>query len=176
MSFFGTMSGRRIYYERPDPEAFDIEEMAHCLSQVNRFVGHVRSPYTVAQHSCCVVRLLPEQYRLEGLLHDGHEMLTNDIPRPLKELLGPELNVIIRKLDAAIFERFGVISTLDSRLSIKAADDMMLAIEYRDLHPHGNYWAKQAGLPEPYSSRPLNPLGWEDAKRMFLETFEEVRN
>lgn len=53
--FICTYTGRKFYPLDPRPEDVCIEDIAHALALVNRFGGHTRVPYSVAQHSvlCC---------------------------------------------------------------------------------------------------------------------------
>jgi hypothetical protein len=46
-----TFSGRRFYPADPRPDDMDIGDVAHALSMVCRFNGHVRFHYSVAQHA-----------------------------------------------------------------------------------------------------------------------------
>ena len=46
-----TASGRRFDLLAPTVESVDAGDIAHALSQVNRFGGHTRVPYSVAEHS-----------------------------------------------------------------------------------------------------------------------------
>jgi uncharacterized protein len=79
-----TFSG--IYIDPFDPKSEDIEiiDIAHALSQMPRFGGHLPGFYSVAQHSINVCNLLTKKYKLAGLLHDAAEAYILDIPRPIK--------------------------------------------------------------------------------------------
>ena len=54
--WFQSLKGRRIYPLDPHPEDVDVEEIAHVLSRICRYGGHVpgKFPYSVAQHSIYV--------------------------------------------------------------------------------------------------------------------------
>ena len=68
-----TASGKRFYLRRPTPADIDAGDVAHALAHICRFNGHTREFYSVAQHSILVSRLLPDELKLAGLLHDAAE-------------------------------------------------------------------------------------------------------
>ena len=49
-----TYTGKQFWFLNPTPEMFDIEDIAHALSMVCRYAGHVTHFYSVAAH-CCVM-------------------------------------------------------------------------------------------------------------------------
>jgi hypothetical protein len=70
-----------------------VEEVAHGLSQICRFGGNTREFYSVAQHSnvtAGITQMLggSPQELLAALLHDAHEMITSDVPTPVKKMVG----------------------------------------------------------------------------------------
>lgn len=86
-AYITTYSGAQFRYNQPGP--FRIRDIARSLSMTMRFRGHTSFPYSVAQHSVMVSRMLeqdgasiPEQ--AAGLLHDAHEAYVGDVPTPLK--------------------------------------------------------------------------------------------
>lgn len=88
-----TYSGRIVYLQHPDPADILIEDIAHALSHICRYTGHVREFYSVAQHSCYVSDYCPSYYKMWGLLHDASEAYLGDVSAPLKSLL-PEYRVL----------------------------------------------------------------------------------
>lgn len=164
-------SGREFYPLDPHPSEITIGTIAASLSKLCRFNGHCTSFYSVAQHSILVARNMPEEGRLEGLLHDAHEAFIGDITRPMKQALaahGLALGPIVDRIDAAIATRFGL-DFARWRDTIKEVDLRALATERRDLmRPTIGGWEWQP-LPEPY---PEELRGWEpDTAR---EGFEQV--
>jgi hypothetical protein len=131
-----TASGKKFYFDRPE-QAIYIVDIAHALSMICRFGGHVKSRYSVAAHSVHVSRLVPPELALFGLLHDAAEAYVGDVVRPLKELL-PSMRPIEKRVERAIYERY--ISTTppteDAVRAIKHADLVALATERRDLVEH----------------------------------------
>ena len=81
-----TFSGKWFDILDPQPDQVDIESIAHALSMLCRFTGHVRHFYSVAQHSWLGSYLVPEGHELEFLLHDASEAFIGDMSRPLKHL------------------------------------------------------------------------------------------
>ena len=68
----------------PEPNSIHIADIAHALSMICRYGGHVREYYSVAQHSCLVAQLLAPRLRIYGLLHDAAEAYLGDVVSPLK--------------------------------------------------------------------------------------------
>lgn len=129
-----TSTGRYVQPLYPNDWTPDIEEIAHALSNLCRFTGHVREFYSVAEHSCRVAEQLPDELQLAGLLHDAAEAYLGDMATPLKThpFFGSAYRSAERALEQRIGEAFGV--DLDHDL-IHSADKRLLATERRDLMP-----------------------------------------
>lgn len=85
----------------PSNHTFDIESIATALSNLCRYTGHVKNFYSVAEHCYIVSLLVPEQYALEGLMHDASEAYCGDVASPLKALV-PEYKKIELGVQEAI--------------------------------------------------------------------------
>jgi hypothetical protein len=83
-----TFTGKYINPLNPDPDQICIEDIAHALSMMPRFGGHLPVFYSVAEHCIRVAEHLPDNFKLEGLLHDASEAYLIDVPRPIKYNLG----------------------------------------------------------------------------------------
>jgi uncharacterized protein len=127
----------------------DIGDIAHALSQINRYGGHTRVAYSVAQHS---VVLAQEARRRWGdaealylLLHDAEEAYLYDLARPIKKR--PELMHYCRACDRAsrvIFAKFQVEQFSEERLGeLKNLDDEMVAHEAGSLMIVCDDWAEE---------------------------------
>ncbi|TCS35826.1 hypothetical protein EDC30_109125 [Paucimonas lemoignei] len=171
-----TYSGQYVDLREPNPETIQIVDIAHALSQINRFGGHTRNFYSVAQHSVLVSHIVPREHRLAALLHDAAEAYLGDIVMPLKRMA---FNLEYRDMEdlllEVILERFGIVHSdyQAARDAIRQADLVMLATERRDLmHPDNQRWAVLDGV-EPRSAtiRPLLPVPAEAA---FLQRFKEL--
>lgn len=155
-------------------EDVSIESIAHGLSHVCRFGGHSRVFYSVAQHSVLVSYVCDEADALHGLLHDATEGLgLLDMPRPVKH--APELagyRAAERRLEAVIAQAFGLSEAMP--LSVKRADDILLATERRDLmsRPHVPWVTGETGATPMLA--PIEP--WEPARARaeFLRRFDEL--
>lgn len=188
-----TASGQRYDFENPRPETILLEDIAHALSNVCRFAGHIRRFNSVAEHSVLVSRIVEAQplERFDktpgwartkkqtivraALLHDGHEAYIWDAPSPVKPLLGDTFKRLGRIADEAIAAKFlpeGCSADTFKNDIIKAADRTALVVEGRALLPVG---------PTDDEWEPL-PVGvqWDggltpyEAKSLFLQRAKEL--
>jgi uncharacterized protein len=127
-----TYTGKQFWPFEPRPGDFDIEDIAHALSNLCRFAGHVESFYSVAQHSWLVSVLLPKDspYRLEALMHDAAEAYIIDLPRPIKQAM-PQYTDMEHKIEAALAEQFKLEWPWPKE--VKHADNQALRIEQINL-------------------------------------------
>lgn len=148
-AWFLTLTNRQFFYDEPEAYAFDPEEIAHALSNLCRFNGHLKEHYDVAHHSVLVaytVRFLlrPDGNKLPldaaerrllraALLHDGSESMLSDVPRPLKRhaSMAP-YRAMEERVQRAILRCFGL-EDLHEHPLVKRADAMMLESEKRSL-------------------------------------------
>ena len=105
-----TYTGVRFYPMDPRPEELDIRDIAHALSLICRYGGHVDRFYSVAEHCVLMSQCVPEEHALWALLHDASEAYVGDMVRPLKRQL-PEYEAAEGRVIAAIVERVGLPST-----------------------------------------------------------------
>ena len=178
-----TVSGLAFDFEQIEENEIRIEDIAHALSYINRFVGHVRSGgYSVAQHSVLVSKLV-EKYAekwgldkralaMRGLLHDASEAYLGDVSKPLKMLL-PDYLAIEQRVEAMIEKRFGLVE--DPLGLVKKADIVLLATEKRDLRdPSPRAWNLNVRAIPLREARPIRPLPPKAAKRAFLMRWVEL--
>jgi hypothetical protein len=111
-------SGVRVDLMCPERACIVLSDIAHHLSQINRFTGGTKIPYSVARHSLLVMRMaeqatigMTEKFRADtmyaGLMHDASEAYLGDVSKPLKGLL-PEYQRLEEKWSAVLYSRFGV--------------------------------------------------------------------
>jgi 5'-deoxynucleotidase YfbR-like HD superfamily hydrolase len=168
-------SGKRFWPEHPMAKDIDIRDIAHSLARINRYNGHTKESFSVAQHSVLVSRLLPQAYRLFGLLHDAGESYLGDCITPVKKLFREFYEPLEENVMAAVAERFGFESTFhnqNARYQVKRADIVLLATEVRDLTTNGF-------ITQPVTELPMDePIAecWpaEAAERLFLNEFNDL--
>ena len=144
-----------------------LVDIAHALSLLNRFTGHSTSPYSVAQHSVQVSKLLPPNLALWGLMHDASEAYLGDVSTPLKSLL-PCYQEIEERVQRVIARAFGLKWPMPEQ--VKEADRCALAAEKAGLFSVQHDWGLGTcahvaiGIPQP----------WYEAKTGFEERFKEI--
>ncbi|UGO48005.1 hypothetical protein PQE72_gp191 [Bacillus phage vB_BanS_Skywalker] len=136
-----TYTGKVFDYNNITKDSICVDDIAHSLSHINRFVGHSSRPYSVGEHVLWCLNMANKlgysaRLKLLTLIHDFEEAYTGDCPTPLKVLL-PEFSVIAKKVETAIYEHIGIMPpTPEEKYLIKRIDLTMLAIEMRDLTLH----------------------------------------
>lgn len=183
--FLRTASGRDLILARPD--TVDIEDIAAHLSKINRFNGATREPYSVAQHSVLVARILAlaghdAATQLWGLLHDAHEAYLGDMATPVqwhlfgnvdkaRNILPSPWEEATSAMDEAIIRCLGLTVTDVMRREVLLADKRALVTEWRDLMqgPCPAGWTA-----EPLAERPIRCLTWVQAQDLFLRRFDVI--
>lgn len=122
-----TYTGGRFYPMDPRPEDIRPEDIAHALSLICRYGGHVQRFYSVAEHCLLVSKAVPAELALWGLLHDATEAYVGDMVRPLKVSM-PEYRAAEDRVMEAVAERFGL-HTAVMPAEVKAADNRVLLDE-----------------------------------------------
>ena len=170
-SWIQTFSGSKFNFLDPTPESIEIEDIAHSLSRICRFTGHVKCEhYSVAQHSVLVSLNCNPEDTLHGLLHDASEAYISDLSSVLKRTyILKDYKVLEHKIQSMIYEKFKL--SIAEPVSVKQTDIRMLATEARDLmsplHPD---WVQPC---EPYSFT-IVPMSPSEAKTAFLARFHEL--
>lgn len=143
-----TSSGEFFDVLNPSKDDFDINVIAHALSQAPRATGHYHTRFSVADHSILVSRIAytiavrDRGYSeidalfvaLAGLLHDAPEAYLVDLPRPIKYL--PQF-AFYRDMEAnllkLVYEKYlgGWANFLEWPDIIHEADNLALKYEFR---------------------------------------------
>jgi|SRR6185503_15916877 len=138
MSYIRTFSGVKFYPLDPNPADVLIEDIAHALSRLCRWVGHVPvEQYSVGLHSMHVCDLVGPNlnHQLAALLHDASEAYLGDIAKPVKVLL-PDYKVAENRLMACISQALGFEFPLPE--IVHQADAAALFIEAKAFSKHAD--------------------------------------
>lgn len=100
-----TVSGRPVDIFDPQPEMFDIHDIAHHLSIINRWVGASFYPISVAQHSLAVCNACPPALQMNGLMHDAAEAYVGDVNRRQKT---DEFRSVENRILHVICKKYGI--------------------------------------------------------------------
>lgn len=129
--YITTYTGKHFKPTEPDPELFDIADIAHALSLICRGNGHVKTFWSVGEHCICCAkeakaRGLSDRMVLACLLHDASECYMSDVPSPFKKEL-PEYNEREERMLSMIYEKFlGSDLTPEEKMQLNAIDKAML--------------------------------------------------
>lgn len=175
--WFSTFTGRQFYLTDPHPDDVDIKDIAHALSMVCRFGGHIREFYSVAQHSVHCAELVaswhPQEIALQlyTLLHDASEAYLGDVVRPLKYSMPNYLTLELTMQDM-IYRGLGVSNpNVSEQQIIKSADDTLLMTERRDFLNHRNHnW----NIPQEPIERRLEAWSPVAAEYQFRSLYDQL--
>lgn len=131
-----TSSGTFVNVFDTDPDTIKVEDIAHALSRLPRFGGHLNRHYSVAQHSVLCARMAKSKKdKKKALLHDASEAYLLDMPTPIKARMG-EYKAYEDKLMTVIFKKYNLEWPLNT--NIKRIDRKMLLIEWDNLAVNDN--------------------------------------
>lgn len=185
-----TYSGARFYPLDFRASDINVADIAHHLSQANRFRGALAKPVSVAQHSV-FVSLIAEataepDYKVhaawQGLLHDASEAYFGDTPRPFKRCAGLIDKLVERDeaLQTLIYRKYGCYYPA-MLPAVKHVDDLMMQFEARELSGPMYEAIRREDLslaqnPEAGEVlRPWYPWPAHVAEARFLYRFEQLR-
>ena len=169
-----TFTGRQVAPLRPVAADIVIEDIAHALSLLCRFGGHVRTFYSVAQHAVLASRIVPEADALWALLHDASEAYLVDLPTPVKRLAACDgYRLVEAQLQRTIYQAFGLAGNEPE--SVGVADRALVVAEAEALLHAGAAWctadvrAEAAAL-----AARVVPVASDVAERAFLKRFRQL--
>lgn len=164
-----TYTGRRFYPLDPRSAEIDPADIAHALSLLCRYGGHVDRFYSVAEHCVLMSEWVSPENALAALLHDATEAYVVDVPRPLKRVLSGYERIEYRVWLAMVL-RFDL--DLDLPVQVKEADERILLTERNALMPRHERW-EQDGIIEPL---PVAVVGWGpvEAERRYLKRLAQL--
>jgi hypothetical protein len=142
----------------------DVFDIAHALAQINRFCGHARRPYSVAEHSLLCADLAQREgksdlVQLLCLVHDAHEAYTGDQASPAKNAIGLSW-AAFEHLQADRVRRYLQVTTgfAVHRQLVHHYDLVALSTERRDLMPFDPGRNREWAIDMPGSQVP--PASW----------------
>lgn len=191
-----THTGRLVDVLRPDPANVCIGDIAHALSHICRYTGHVSRTYTVAEH-CLHASYLGVGDPLACLMHDAAEAYIGDIATPLKRHMRAwcdsawDWHKHISEVEAnhigAIAEALGIETMRVGSAEVKLADRIMLAAEASELLPAMGtpIWRPVFESVAEYTDQVraakqmIVSNGWttpDELKHAFMRRFAELKN
>jgi len=196
--FITTYTGKKFFFNDITPEQIDIFDIAHALSMLCRFTGHIHQFYSVAQHSLLVdSRIVGEpQIHLAALLHDAAEAYVNDLAQPLKSWLvekdlpyfhrNTSYVVLHNRILHAIHQKFGLNLSPATTEYVKAHDGIAAVYEaeaFLGLTPETmadhNFDLKSRKLWDPWDptrfAEEQGDLPRQNVERDFLIRFHELK-
>jgi len=173
--WMGTYTGGRVWPLDPHPRDFNIADIAHALSLMNRYAGHTRWPYSVAQHAVlCARQALLEcpQHAMVALMHDASEAYIADIVRPAKpDIRGYE--EVEERLMQEIAKAFHfewpmpkAVKHIDTRMLVTEAPVLMMP-------PDGIKWW-ESFAEKPFFGLAIEPWHSGFAEDAFLTTYHKL--
>ena len=131
-------SGRRLDLLNPTPFDWEDSDLALGLARTYRWGGHSAwsLPLSVAQHSITVMLLrcarshsqLSPILKLRELLHDAEEGLMGfDAISVIKPFLGEGFRELSKRLEAAVFLRYGIPQWTDREYALHKEADLLAA-------------------------------------------------
>jgi uncharacterized protein len=193
MSWIMTYTGKRIDPLNPDPEQICIEDIAHALSNICRFNGHVKQFYPVASHAllcvagfleyecfCSDLKSLGEldaQKALALLLHDASEAYLCDVPKPIKPHM-PGYAELEDRLQRVINVKYGLAPDAHLAPCVKHVDKRVLVTEALSLMPKSPGYCDGA---EPYAKfvsfadGPNTNIDIQETEDTFLMVFKRLQ-
>lgn len=161
-----TYTGRLVRPLAMRPEDLDIVDIAHALSQVNRYTGHTIVPISVAEHSVRVAEICSAKNQLWGLLHDASEAYLCDVSRPVKHTKAMwYYRVAEEKLMRVIAARYGLSWPMPKE--VHRADMCVGNTEMRDLMNGARYR-------KPLLAEVIEPWPAKMAEVIFLARFDAL--
>lgn len=126
----------------PHPDnAPSIAEIGWSLAHINRYTGHARRAYSVAEHSLLVADIAHahganKQTELLCLWHDAHECITGDVASPIKQVLGAAWATFEDFHQTGLLQAYELLDPMHAAHDfVKLCDLFALATERRDLMP-----------------------------------------
>lgn len=172
----GLYSGSTVDLQTIGADDVDINQIAHSLSRICRFGGHIEMEhYSVAQHSVLVSDILWqwgfEDLRLSGLMHDAAECYVGDIKKPLGSLV-PKIKSLEHSINKVLASKYGLIYPWPK--PVLQADMAAYAVERREVCKNPGEWEDDDDYPDIVPWVKIYELSPNASKGLFLHYFNEL--
>jgi hypothetical protein len=177
-----TISGKDYHLGGPrtmsqDARPVCIEDIAHHLSQINRFTGAATRPYSVAEHSLLCADIAAHEGAAVGLqmamlMHDAHEAYTTDLSSPAKVAVNSYSMGTVGIQAWSLFEdvhadtvrqHFNLTTAFKGyKRDIRRIDLIALATERRDVTAYRHHANDPWAVLNDGTSEAIKPIDWED--------------
>lgn len=178
-----TYTGLKLNPFKLEPGHIKVQDIAHHLALLNRFLGATKRPISIAQHSVWVSRVVEVmdgsvEEQMQGLFHDASEAYLGDVVKWVKAQ--PEFEAYRRiedKTQRMIYKVFNCPTKLSSL--VDRADTLMVRYEalkgagrnhsmfQRPTHPMPT--REEIALVEPWAFWP-----WRVAEQGFIDRYREL--
>jgi hypothetical protein len=160
-----TYLGNNFDVLAPDENQIDPRDIAHVLSHICRHGGHTRTFYSIAQHSCIVADLAPDEHKLAALLRYATQAYFGEMVWPLKHVM-PMYENVEHNIWLSICKRFWLDPVMPD--SVHHIDKIVTATEYRDLMPSTSATLDHLKGIEPLKGT-LRPWGIQEARDNYFQ-------
>lgn len=174
-----TATGGKFHLLQPTTAEVNATDILAALPLVPCFAGQQEAgrheyAYSVAQHCLLVSYLVPDEFALDGLLHDAWKVYIGDLTRPLNQLLKLITNgrwrTVRNRVQRAVALRFNTRHPLPAE--VEEGDLLARATELRDvMAPPPEPWSLK--LPKPHHEIiiPQSPM---EVRRRFERRWAEL--
>lgn len=169
-----TFTNRKFHILRPTEDEVDILDIAHALSNLCRFTGHVVDFYSVAEHCYFASKIVAPEFAMEALLHDASEAYISDLNRPLKHYTeaGRYYLEVEKNIEEVIARKFRIPHPMSPK--VKDVDNMMLYAEKAQIMPPME-WDTRWSETQEAATVQLRCYAPREIERIFLERFTAIR-
>ena len=169
--WMATYTGKKFSPLVPVVADIDIRDIAHSLSLICRYGGHIDRFYSVAEHCVLMSRVVEPHAALYALLHDATEAYVGDMVRPLKRSMA-QYRMVEEGVWKAIVRRFALPSPTVSH-QVTDADNAILLNERDTLMPRAPRPWHQDGRYKPLD---IVIEGWspKEAEAKYLTAFQDL--
>lgn len=187
MTWILTANGHEVDLAYCKPQHMVLADVAHALAQINRFTGHARRPYSVAEHSLLVLDIVEHLFapanvhcKLAALMHDAHEAYVGDMATPVKRVAGEAWGLLEHRFERTLRSAWGLHSAAhEFGQTIKQADMIALATERAQLMPpSASLWECLVHVqPVPWvdlMSKERCAMRWTDWRDRFADTADAL--